>query len=501
MNYNGALHITWNSNVNPDKDALVFGDKIWSYIALESAVSETAALLRHAGVGRGDRVAILGLNSDEYVIACLAGMRIGAVSVLLNYRLTINELSFLINDAEPKALLLDEEFYSTHIELLSSCASISFTAVLHSESEHKYSLESRRALHKGEIVENVLMGPDDLDRILYTSGTTGRPKGAMLSHGNAAWNLLTQVLEGCCQADERTLVFAPLYHIGAQELPGMRVFALGATMVIMRRFDPTTVLENVQKFRITGMVLISTMVHMLCQLPNSRDYNTGSLRWLVFGQVPENMLGEIRSIFPNAALKNSYGLTEICSTATSIDDINQRIRPLSPGRCTPTVELKIVDDNDNEIRHGELGEIILRSPKVMLGYWRMPEETAEVLKGGWLHTGDVGYVDEFGFLFIVDRKKDMIRTGGENVSSQELERVIFGMGTVAEVAVVSIPDEKWGEAIKAVIVAHPGKSVTADDVLAHCKSHLASFKIPKVIEFRQELPRNPSGKVLKRQLI
>jgi fatty-acyl-CoA synthase len=221
---------------------------------------------------------------------------------------------------------------------------------------------------------------------------------------------------------------------------------------------------------------------------------------LVFGQVPENMLGEIRAIFPNAALRNSYGMTECCSTATIIDDANQRLRPLSPGKVVSTLEMKIVDDDDREVERGQVGEIVLRGPKVMLGYWRLPDETAEALKGGWLHTGDMGMQDEAGFLYVVDRKKDMIRTGGENVSSQEVERVIYEMGTVAEVAAVGVPDDKWGESIKVVIVPRPGETIEAVDVIAHCRRHLAAFKAPKLVEFRTELPRNPSGKILKREL-
>jgi len=371
---------------------------------------------------------------------------------------------------------------------------------MHTETNNDDSLMRLRSTCLGVDLVDEPMDADDLDRILYTSGTTSRPKGVMLTHGNAWWNALTMMMEGCCSSDERTLVFAPLYHIGAQDLPGTRVFAAGGTMVIMRRFDVEGVLHQIQESRITGMVLVSTMIHMLVDLPSRMNFDTSSLRWMIFGQVPENMLLEVRKIFPHAAIRNSYGLTEVCSIATTIDDESQRRFPLSPGRPVATLQMRIVNEDGTEVEQGKLGEILLRGPKVMRGYWRLPDLTMETLKDGWLHTGDVGYRDQSGFLYVVDRKKDMIRTGGENVSSQEVERVIYGMGTVAEVAVVPQLDEKWGEIIKAVIVPRPGETITQEQVVTHCRAHLAAYKQPRVVEFRAELPRNPSGKVLKREL-
>jgi acyl-CoA synthetase (AMP-forming)/AMP-acid ligase II len=500
MNYNVVANLTRQVELRPSQTAIAFEDERLTYAELDKVVSATAVVLRDAGVNRGDRVAILGLNSAEYVVAQLAVGRLGAVSVLLNYRLTPEELKYLLGDSEPVALLLDEEYLSIRDELMASTPTISFSALVFSESSREHSLADLRSPHLGVDVDDAYMEADDLDRILYTSGTTSRPKGVMLTHGNAWWNTLTMMLEGCCSPDERTLIFAPLYHIGAQDLPGTRVFAVGGTMVIMRRFDVEGVLRQIQNHQITGMVLVSTMIHMLIDLPTRMDYDTSSLRWMIFGQVPENMLLEVRKIFPQAAIKNSYGLTEVCSMATTIDDENQRRFPLSPGKVVPTLQMKIVDDDGTEVEQGKLGEILLRGPKVMRGYWRLPDVTAETLKNGWLHTGDVGYVDGNGFLYVVDRKKDMIRTGGENVSSQEVERVIYEMGTVAEVAVVPQPDEKWGEVIKAVVVPRPGETVTQEQVVTHCRTHLAAYKQPRVVEFRTELPRNPSGKVLKREL-
>lgn len=500
MNFNSAASISRWAEVSPQKIAIYFDGLQISYGDLNSLVSATALLLMDSGVVRGDRVSILGMNSAEYVIACLAVSRIGAVSVFLNYRLSLGELKYLIEDSDPVVLLIDSEFDAIASELEKLVTNLKLSCALHSTTADFKSVSVLRKKYLGSIVENAEMDQNDLERILYTSGTTSKPKGVMLSHGNSWWNLVTQILEGCNSHDERTLVFAPLYHIGAQELPGLRVFGVGGQMVIMRQFDARSVLEAVSHHQITGMVMVSTMIHIMRDLPDRHNYDTSSLRWLVFGQVPENMLKQIRTIFPNAALKNSYGLTESCSTVTSIDPAYQERYPTSPGRAVPTVKIKIVDDTDNEVLTGELGEIIVNGPKTMLGYWRQPEATAEVLRGGWLRTGDVGFVDNNKLLYVVDRKKDMIRTGGENVASQEVERVIYEIDWVAEVAVIGVPDEKWGEQIKAVVVARNGFVPSTDELLRHCKSKLATFKIPKQVEFRSVLPRNPSGKILKREL-
>ena len=500
MNYNSTLQLEKWSITNPEKSAIVFEDRDMSYSELNKRVNASARCLVEYGIEKGDRIAILGMNSDEYVIACLAISRIGAVAVLLNYRLALEELKYLVDDSEPVALMVDSDFLEIAKDLEASINELKLSCILYADTQLDNSLSTLRSQFSDEKVELAYMDQNSLERILYTSGTTSRPKGVMLSHGNSWWNLVTQILAGCNSPDEKTLVFAPLYHIGAQELPGMRIFGVGGQMVVMRRFDAESVLKAVSTYSITGMVMVSTMVHIMRDLPNRLSFDTSSLTWLVFGQVPENMLEDIRAIFPNASLKNSYGLTESCSTVTTIDDAYQRRYPTSPGRVVPCLDLRIVDENGNEVSRGELGEVVVKGPKTMLGYWRNPLATAEVLQDGWLYTGDVGYLDTNDLLYVVDRKKDMIRTGGENVASQEVERVIYELEWVAEVAVVGVRDEKWGERIRAVVVPREGVTPSQEQIVQHCKEKLASFKVPKEVLFRSELPRNPSGKVLKRDL-
>ena len=247
MNYNFSCHLRRWAEIYPDREAIRFEDKRWSYGSLNHVVDETAWFLSDSGVTCGDRVAILAMNSDEYVIACLAVARLGAVSVLLNYRLALAELKYLIEDCEPVAILMDGDFHEMRKQLEESIVDLRCSFILHSEEKDIETLSSLRVSSKGKVYQDEILGVDALDRILYTSGTTSRPKGVMLSHGNATWNLFTQMLEGCNSSDERTLIFAPLYHIGAQELPGLRVFGVGGLMVVMRRFDARAVLEAVDE--------------------------------------------------------------------------------------------------------------------------------------------------------------------------------------------------------------------------------------------------------------
>lgn len=501
MTYNAAQPLHHHALRTPEREAMQFEQTRWTYADLDDAVTATASVLRRHGIEAGDRVALLGMNSDEYVVALLALSRITAVAVPLNYRLHPEEMAFLVDDAGAVAVLVDGEYGALVDDLVAAMPECRLVAGMHGEVAGATSLAELRVGVDGDYASVAAPADaDTLDRILYTSGTTSRPKGVMLTHGNAAWNTLVQVTEDCLRRDERTLAFAPLYHIGAQELPGLRTFAVGASMVVMRRFDPAAVLDAVDAYQITGMCMVASMVHIMRELPTIADFDTGSVRWLVFSQVPIALFDDLREIFPNAALRNSYGLTETCSTVSALDPAHERIYPAAPGRASQHVEVRIVDDDDVALGPDELGEIVVRSPKVMAGYWQQPELTAEVMRGGWLHTGDVGRLNADGYLTVVDRKKDMIRSGGENVASPEIERVIHELDEVAECAVVGVPDPKWLEVPKAFVVVRPDAELDTDRIIAHCRDRLASFKVPKQVEFRDELPRNPSGKVLKREL-
>ena len=246
--------------------------------------------------------------------------------------------------------------------------------------------------------------------------------------------------------------------------------------------------------------MVSTMVHIMRDLPNRLSYDTSSLTWLVFGQVPENMLADIRAIFPNASLKNSYGLTESCSTVTTIDDAYQRRYPTSPGRVVPCLDLRIVDENGNEVSRGELGEVVVKGPKTMLGYWRNPLATAEVLRDGWLYTGDIALTDDEGFIWIQDRLKDMIISGGENIYPAEIENLLMKHPGIADGAIIGVPDPTWGESVKAVVVLKPDAQLQERELINWMRERMAHFKCPKSVDFVDAMPRNPTGKLLKRVL-
>ena len=506
-NANLSRLLDWNLARRPDHEALVDGDRRWSYAQLHHDVNALAAGLAAHELRARDVVALLGLNSADYLIACLAVSKLGAIFVPLNYRLHEEELHYLLGHSDATMLLADGEYDELAARLVASSPGVSTRFVLAEDAVRQTATEvtvpSVRQLidaHRGELVPDAVVAPDDLQRILYTSGTTSRPKGAMLTHGNVTWNMIVQAAELSLTPRERVLNFAPMYHVGGLDIPGFGTWYAGATMVVLRRFDPKTILDWVGAERITGMVMVATMVHMIRELPGWERFDTSSVRWMIFSQVVESLYRETQRIFPNTALMEGYGLTETCNGVSYLH-VNATEEKLgSVGVPLAHTDLRVVDDADRPVPPGELGEVTVRGPKVSPGYWKDEEATVLAHRGGWFHTGDVGCFDADGYLYIVDRKKDMIRSGGENVASSEIERVLYELDGVSEAAVVGITDQRWGEVPKAFIVCRDGYQLGEDEIIAHCRSRLAGFKTPKVVQLVSALPRNPTGKVLKREL-
>jgi fatty-acyl-CoA synthase len=500
-NANLSTILGWNVERHPDRDALVFGDRRWSYAELDRDVHALAAGLSARGVGTGDVVALLGSNSAAYLLSCLAVSRLGAVFLPLNHRLHGDELEYLIGHAEASLMLADASEWERADALVARVSSVREPIGLHAPAgAAECTVESLMTAHRGETVADALVDADTLQRIMYTSGTTSRPKGAMLTHGNVLWNMVVQCRELELTGRDRVLNFAPMYHVGGLDIPGFGIWYAGGTMIVLDRFDARTILEQVEQEGITGMVMVATMVHLIRDLPDRDDHDTRSLRWLIFSQVAEPLYRETQRVFPSAALIEGYGLTETCNGVAYLHASGAEEKIGSAGTPVAHTELRVVDDAGTPVGVDELGEIVVRGPKVGPGYWRDPEATAAVHRDGWFHTGDIGRIDRDGYLYVVDRKKDMIRSGGENVASSEIERVLYEHEAVAEAAVVGVPDEHWGEVPKAFVVARPGHEVDADAVIAHCRSRLAGFKTPKHVAFLDELPRNLTGKVLKRDL-
>jgi acyl-CoA synthetase (AMP-forming)/AMP-acid ligase II len=337
---------------------------------------------------------------------------------------------------------------------------------------------------------------------MYTSGTTDHPKGVTHTYDNYYWKCLDHIVSLGLTSAERLLVVGPLYHVGAFDLPGLAVLLVGGTICVVRDFEPDAVLAAIARERLTGGWAAPVMLNGLLAAGTDARHDLSSLRWLVGGgeRTPEERIRQFSTLFTRGRYVDAYGLTETCSGDTLMEAGFEISRIGSTGRPVPHVEIEIRDDAGAALPAGAQGEICLRGPKVTRGYWRDAEKTAASFFGDWFRSGDVGYLDGEGFLYLTDRKKDMIISGGENIASSEVERVIYQLAQVSEAAVVGVPDARWGERVVAAVVVKAGERLGAEELERHCRAHLGGFKIPRQLVLRDALPRNPSGKVLKRVL-
>ncbi len=343
---------------------------------------------------------------------------------------------------------------------------------------------------------------DDIHRLMYTSGTTGRPKGVMITHANLAWKNLAHLIEFGFNVDDLGLACGPLYHVGALDLTTTTLVAAGAATIVHRAFDAAAVVDEIERSRVTTVWLAPAMVNAIMALPDVERRDLSSVRVIINGgeKMPIPLIERIQRTFPSAWFADAYGLTETVSGDTFLDRDHLITKLGSVGQTCAYLELEVWDEQRRAVPVGQRGEIVLRGPKVFKGYWRDAEATDRAFAGGWFHTGDIGVVDEDGYLFIVDRLKDMIVSGGENIAGSEVERVLYEHDSVLEAAVVGRPDDRWGEVPVAFVVLRADQSVTEDALIAHCAAQLAKYKVPKEVTFLEALPRNPSGKVLKRDL-
>jgi acyl-CoA synthetase (AMP-forming)/AMP-acid ligase II len=346
------------------------------------------------------------------------------------------------------------------------------------------------------------VGGDDIHRLTYTSGTTGRPKGVMITHANLAWKNYAHITEFGFTADDVGLACGPLYHVGALDLVTTSMIAVGATTVIHRAFDAEHVVDEIERSGVTLVWTAPAMMRAILDVPGGEKRDLSSVRVIIAGgeKMPIPFIERLRNTFPSAWFADAYGLTETVSGDTFLDRASTMSKLGSVGRPCQGLELDIWDDEGASLPPGEQGEIVLRGPKVFAGYWRDQAATDAAFKGGWFHTGDIGVRDDDGYLYIVDRLKDMIVSGGENIASSEVERVLYEHDAVVEVAVIGRPDDRWGEVPVAFVVLRADASVTSEELIEHCRGQLAKFKVPKEVVFVDALPRNPSGKVLKREL-
>ncbi len=475
----------------PQQVALVYQDQRLSYGALLERVERLAGWLAARGIGEGDVVAAVMKNSTAFIELAVAVSHVGAVFLPINYRLAEAEIRYIVDNAEARLLLADEAFRDPvgalpNVVLLDEAAQ-SDTRVLSGDAAAP---------------APTLRRPDDLYRLMYTSGTTDRPKGVMHSYENFYWKCMDHILALGLTAADRLLVVGPLYHAGAFDLPGITVLWVGGTMVIHRDFEPARVLASIEAERLTCAWMAPVMLGRVLGFEGRERYDVGSLRWCIGGgeKTPEDRIRAFAGLFTNGRYIDGYGLTESCSGDTLMEAGMEIAKIGSTGRALAHVEVEIRDDEGVRLEAGKEGEICLRGPKITKGYWRDPDKTAASFFGAWFRTGDIGYLDADGFLYLTDRKKDMIISGGENIASSEVERVIHEMPEVEEVAVIGVPDARWGERPIAVVVPRQGAVLDHPTLAAYCRAQLAAFKVPTALYLEEALPRNPSGKVLKREL-
>ncbi|MFT4994159.1 MAG: fatty-acyl-CoA synthase [Paraglaciecola sp.] len=493
---NLAIGMLRRAQLNPERTALIFEEQTFSYGDFAQGVRRQASLLQDSGVCMGDRVAFVGFNQPAFLETLFAANALGAIFVPLNFRLTGEELKFIINDAGAHTLVCDgpmqEVLDPVKDEL---CCRAYFGAESNLAGWRSLSDEGAAC---APLQNPVSAGQHDTSVIMYTSGTTGLPKGVMLSHGNIMWNNINAQLSYGGARDDVVLTAAPLFHIAGLNVMTLQSFIMGSTVVLLRNFDPAVVLEYMQRYKVTSMFGAPAMFLFMSQHPDFDNTDLSSIKMLVCGAapVPESLL----SLYAQREINfcQGYGLTETSPFASLLTPEWAISKLGSAGQAAFYSALKIVNDDNQELAIGEHGEICISGPNVMKGYWNRPEATAKAIDDkGWFHSGDIGYMDEDGFLFICDRLKDMVITGGENVYPAEVESVLYKHELIAEVAVIGLPDEKWGEAVTAVIVLVKGADLSLEELRIFAESQLARYKLPVKLHKIPVLPRNPAGKVLK----
>ena len=493
----------------PDRPAWITDREVVPFRRAADRVRRLAQALVSLGGGPGGRVGLLMPNCPDGLEAILAPIQAGMAAVPMNIRLHPDEHAYMLNDSGAFALIAGAEF-RPHVEQirerLDTVKHFIFTGPARGESlSYETLLEGQASSAADPAIE-----PDDLAWIFYTSGTTGHPKGAMLTHRV----LITMAEQFLLDIDpvvpsDVLLHAAPITHGSGLAMFHHLARGSASAFPAVRSFDPGGIFHAIERHRATTMFLVPTMINMLLGSAERARYDLSSLKTIFYGGAPmyvEQLTEALRVFGP--IFVQVFGQGEAPMTCTSLpreehlagDDPLKLRRLGSAGRATTAVQVRIVDEDDRPVPSGTMGEIVVRGDLVMKGYWNKPEATAETLRGGWLHTGDIGSLDEDGYLYITDRKKDMIISGGSNIYPREIEEVIYHHPAVFEVSVIGVPDEKWGETVKALVVLRPGELATAGEIIEHCKRHLASYKKPRSVEFLPALPKNAYGKVLKREL-
>jgi acyl-CoA synthetase (AMP-forming)/AMP-acid ligase II len=500
-------YLDYQARIRPETDFAVMGDRRMSYGEADSAVNRLANALVASGLDASDRVALLSKNSIEYVLLFYAASKAGVVTVPLNYRLAGPEWAYIINDSGAKTVFASRDYVGAINGIKDELDNETRCVVIGGEAEGWDGFENLVSGQPDSAPDRAIKDEHDVFQ-MYTSGTTGRPKGAVLTHGAVTANMEQITLEISGAPGKRDLIVAPLYHAAAA-ITAFSAVVWGGCLYIQEDFNPMEVVRALSEEEIFVATLVPAMIQAcLVYVPDVDKRNYDNLRTIVYGASPiaEETLRKAVAVF-GCDFIQAYGMTETTAVLTLLlaDDHRRALESepdllLSAGRPLVGTEIKIVDEDDNVLPPNEIGEIAGRGPQLMRGYWNLPDESSYALRGGWMHTGDAGILDENGYVYVQDRVKDMIVSGGENVYPRVVEEVLFKHPAVADAAVFGIPHDQWGETVKAAIVLREGATATEEEIIEFCKDKLGGFERPRSVDFVAALPRNPTGKVLKREL-
>jgi fatty-acyl-CoA synthase len=466
----------------------------FSYAQLDERIGQLAGALAKLGIGRGDRVALLAPNCAEYCELQFACGRLGAIMLPLNWRLTVPELEYILGDSTPKLLVHDKAFAGQATALSKSLLEI--------DPERPDSAYERALASAPKPPPPAAMTHDDIAMVMYTSGTTGHPKGAIITHGMVFWNAVNLGIPALISAQTVQLVILPLFHTGGLNCYANPVLHAGGTILIMRTFDPGLALDYIsdKSLGITHFFGVPAPYQFMMQHPKFQGADLSRLKVSGVGGAPCALAILEGWAARGVPLVQGWGMTETSPAGTMLDAADAIRKVGSAGKAMMHTEIQIVDEAGKQVAQGEIGELLIKGPNITPGYWNKPEATAAAFTDGWLHTGDAARLDEEGFVYIVDRWKDMYISGGENVYPAEVENVLFQLPQVADAAIIGVPNERWGEVGMAIIVRKPNQALEEGDVIRHCLGKLAKFKVPQSVAFVEVLPRNATGKVLKREL-
>ncbi len=504
----GGMYLTQGLHrslrTNPDGTMTICGGRTRTFAEVADRVARLAGGLQSVGASEGDRIAMLALNSDRFQEYLLATVWAGAVVNPINIRWSATEIAYSLRDSDSRILLIDDTFLPLLPELRSQSPDLATVIHCSDGPPAAGTLAYEELCSVGDSVEDARRSGADLAGVFYTGGTSGHPKGVMLTHDNLLTSAMGALASGFFLTSGGPLLHAaPMFHLADLAIWCEQVIR-GGVHVFIPSFHPETVLDAVQRHRVSDLLLVPTMVQLLVDHPSLSDYDTSSLQTVMYGGSPISapLLERAAVRLPSASFVQAYGMTEVSPIATllSPQDHHDPVLRQSAGTAAPHAEVRIVGADGVELPRGAVGEITVRGGHVMAGYWGRPEETAAAVRDGWMHTGDAGRMDERGYVFVVDRIKDMIVSGGENVYSAEVENALARHPAVAACAVIGVPDAQWGERVHAVVVLASGQSADEDELRQFCRTLIGGYKVPRTIEIVDELPLSAAGKVLKRDL-